>query len=334
MNTLQHGGPDAQGAAPHDFSTNGNGCGPCPEVAKALRQVSAAHYPDPRYTALRQQLAAFHAVSPARIVMAASASEFISRITAAVARVRPGTAVALPRLSYGDYARAAQAWGLAARCDEPVTADVGLAWHCEPSSPLGQSEAGLGTRLRTADPSAVQVIDRAYEPLRLDGMADVPDAALDTVWQLWTPNKALGLTGIRAAYAIAPTDAGDAVERVHAMAPSWPVGAHGVALLASWVQPSVQRWLDDSRTVLRHWKALQRKRCDDMGWHSLPSNCNFFVAAPPVKDVAQLGGRLRAHGVKLRDTASFGLPGHVRMAVLHPDSQHAWEEAWRAVRGI
>jgi len=31
--------------------------------------------------------------------------------------------------------------------------------------------------------------------------------------------------------------------------------------------------------------------------------------------------RLREHGVKLRDAATFGLPGHVRLGVLPPASQ-------------
>ena len=42
--------------------------------------------PTRRYTALRERLARFHGVDPARIVVAASASEFIGRITAAVAQ--------------------------------------------------------------------------------------------------------------------------------------------------------------------------------------------------------------------------------------------------------
>jgi histidinol-phosphate aminotransferase len=40
-------------------------------------------------------------------------------------------------------------------------------------------------------------------PLRLDGRPWPPPGRLG-LWQLWTPNKALGLTGVRAAYAMAP----------------------------------------------------------------------------------------------------------------------------------
>ena len=98
---LCHGGPDAQGAAPHDFSTNSNACGPCPLALTAVQQADATRYPDPAYTALRAQLAAFHGLAPARIVLAGSASEFIHRITALAAR-RGARAVAVPAHGYGD----------------------------------------------------------------------------------------------------------------------------------------------------------------------------------------------------------------------------------------
>jgi histidinol-phosphate aminotransferase len=37
-------------------------------------------------------------------------------------------------------------------------------------------------------------------------------------------------------------------------------------------------------------------------------------------------------GVKLRDTASFSLPGHVRLGVLPPASQSALRRAWTETR--
>ncbi|MGL6203454.1 MAG: aminotransferase class I/II-fold pyridoxal phosphate-dependent enzyme, partial [Giesbergeria sp.] len=57
-----HGGTDALGAALHDFSTNSNACGPCPAALAAVQQADATRYPDPAYTDLRAQLAAFHGV--------------------------------------------------------------------------------------------------------------------------------------------------------------------------------------------------------------------------------------------------------------------------------
>ena len=102
-----HGGPDAEGSPAFDFSTNSNACGPCPNALRAVQLADAARYPDPAYTALRAALGAFHRVDPGRVVLAASASEFIHRITA-LAAAQGVAHVAVPLHSYGDYAQAAE----------------------------------------------------------------------------------------------------------------------------------------------------------------------------------------------------------------------------------
>ena len=336
-----HGGPDAEGAPAHDFSTNSNACGPCPEVLREVQRADATRYPDPSYTALREALGAFHGVAAQRIVIAGSASEFIHRMTAWVAR-RGGGTVGLPAHSYGDYQHAARAWGL--QVERISGSDGGrpfvrLQWACEPSSPLGlrdpalaQWRAQCGGPHNGVDTDTLQVLDCAYVPLRLeDGCPDIPR----TAWQLWTPNKAVGLTGIRAAYAIAPAHVPIAhVHAVQAMAPSWPLGAHGVAMLTAWVQPSVQQWVLDSLVMLRGWKTRQQALCRALGWHEVSGSlANYFVARLPQAPASDLGSALktlRAHGVKLRDCASFGLPGHVRLGVLAPASQQALRQAWPA----
>ena len=322
-----HGGPDGQGAAPDDFSTNSNACGPCPDALAVVQQADATRYPDPAYTALRAQLAVFHGVAPARIVLAGSASEFIHRITALAVR-RGAGAVAVPAHGYGDYAQAARAWGLAF-CHAPG-AGAALQWACEPSSPLGRSDTALAAWLLDGSgQDALRVLDCAYHPLRLEGHAP-PPGRLGSVWQLWTPNKALGLTGVRAAYAIAPQGGEADAAALVALAPSWPVGAHGVALLQAWVQPRVQHWLAECLGVLRDWKARQLALCAALGWEVLPgSQANYFCARPPVADLPALLRHLRAQGIKLRDCASFGLPGVVRMGVLAPEAQEALRAAVR-----
>jgi histidinol-phosphate aminotransferase len=316
MTQRMHGGPDVLGVPRFDFSTNSNACGPCPSAWAAVREADASHYPDPSYADLRRQLAEFHGVDLSRILLAGSASEFIFRITAAVAQ-QGGQRKELPRVflpqhSYGDYAQAAQAWSLA----EAATADAAqLVWACEPASPLGIAYAPWPGQL-----SAKLVLDRAYEPLRLTGACSLTATQLAQVWQLWTPNKALGLTGVRAAYAIAPLGAEDKVAALERLCPSWPVGAHGVALLQAWVQPDVQAWLAASLLTLQAWKDRQITLLERLGWHCLPSDANFFCARPALScDLTQL----RAEGIKLRDTTSFGLPGHVRLGVLPPDAQEA-----------
>lgn len=320
-----HGGPDAFGVPLHDFSSNSNACGPCPSALSAVQQADATRYPDASYTALRLQLAAFHAVDAQRIVLAASASDFIFRITALVAQ-QGGRAVWLPPHSYGDYATAASAHRLALTLD---AAQANICWACEPSSPLGQAQSGL-TGLADAG-QTLCVLDSAYEPLRLSGTPSLTPAQAKRVWQLWTPNKALGLTGIRAAYAIAPLGAESHVETMSQLCPSWPVGAHGVAMLEAWTQPETQTWLADSLQVLRGWKARQLAVFESLGWVGLPSDANFFCAQPalaPAQNLQTSLAVLRARGIKLRDAASFALPGQVRVSVQPPAAQDALRQAW------
>lgn len=324
LNTRSHGGPDALGVPVHDFSTNGNACGPCPAAQIAVAQADASRYPDASYTQLRQLLGDFHGVDVARIVLAGSASEFIFRFTAWAARTG-ARSVAVPVLAYGDYAQAAQANGLlTARAD--AVADVH--WACDPTSPLGAAQHGLEALAALSAEGRWVVLDRAYEPLRLTGDLVLDAQALSAVWQLWTPNKALGLTGVRAAYAIAPMGAVDAVRALDALCPSWPLGAHGVALLQAWCARGTQQWLASTRQTLRMWKARQIALCEALGWHCVPSDANFFCARPA--EGLSLQG-LRARGIKLRDTSSFGLLHHVRLSVQPPGAQDALVAAVKAL---
>ena len=331
-----HGGPDAFGVPRFDFSSNSNACGPCPVAMVAIQRADASRYPDASYSVLRHQLAASHGVSEQRVVLAASSSEFILRITAMVARRGKSSlsSVWLPQHSYGDYAHAAAVHGLTVMTDPR---QAGLCWACEPSSPMGAAHEDW----RSAG-DAVRVIDRAYEPLRLSGKPTLTESRLAGFWQLYSPNKALGLTGVRAAYAIAPLDCGADVLAMEQLCPSWAIGAHGVTMLEAWTQPEAQTWLAASLDTLRLWKARQTSLCESLGWTVLPSDANFFVChtgLDPVSMTASVHGMqigsamtdLRKSGIKLRDCASFDLPGHVRLSVQPPAAQDTLQTAWKEI---
>lgn len=316
--TRQHGGPDARGPVRWDFSTNVNAAGPCPQALQALARVDASCYPDPRYHALRERLAAWHGVDARRILFAASASEFIQRITAVGQRLAPGP-VAVPALAYGDYAVAARACGRAV-----VDADADsatLRWCADPSSPLGQDDPP------PSDPSTTPtVVDAAYAPLRLAGATRWSDEVRHAVFQLYSPNKALGLPGIRGAYAIAPTAAAAAwpvqtwCEALNAAEPSWPLGAHAVALLDAWTDAANQAWLAEARQTLRGWTASLRTGLAELGLQPAPSVTPFLCARRPAALRAEA---LRRDGLAVRDTASLGLPGWMRVSAQPPQALDA-----------
>ena len=317
-----HGGTDALGLPAFDFSTNSNACGPCPITQTAIKQADVIRYPDPSYTALGNTLAGFHGCEASRIVIAGSASEFIFRITA-LAKLQGLDTVFVPSHSFGDYAHAAKVWGLPLMKD---VKDAGLVWNCQPSSPLGQVDSGV----IEVTSAAIQVLDLAYAPLQLSEMKPKAGRS-DAVWQLYSPNKALGLTGVRAAYAIAPLGSQVLVNRLAELSASWPLGAHGVALLDSWVTADVQTWLSNSLQTLQVWKVRQTELLESLGWTCQPSITNFFCAVPRLANGLTLElalASLRSQGIKLRNTASFGLPGQVRLSVQPPAAQNALREAW------
>lgn len=322
----QHGGTDALGVPLWDFSTNANACGPCPSALAALQAADPVPYPDPNYHALRQRLAALHRVSPARIVLAASASEALFRLSA-WARLQGVTRVHGSAQLYADCARAARAWGLQASAS-----GVGaLCWACEPSTPLGQAHTDWWL-----DSAALSVLDCAYAPLRLGGRPSLSAAQRARLWQLYSPNKALGLTGVRAAYLIAPyasqtgvkADFSLQVAGLVNLAPSWPIGAHGVALLHAWTSADAQTWLAQCRPTLRRWRARQVACLQALGWLCQPSQTPYFCAQPP--QPLNLDALRAAHGVKLRDASSFGLPGWYRLRVMPPPAQDALVQALRS----
>ena len=315
-----HGGPDADGVPPWDFSTNANACGPCPQAWARVQAAARRHYPDPAYTDLRQRLAHRYGVAPSRVLLAASGSEWILRFAAWCAQHALGP-VWWPVPGYGDYAHAAGVWGLV-RASSPAQARAG--WLCDPGSPLGQPEdAAVAKALLAA--GAPVTLDLAYAPLRLQGEAALSDAQRARCWQLHSPNKALGLTGVRAAYVIAPQDAPPKqLAELQALAPSWPIGADGVALLTAWTEPSTQRWLEATLATLAQWKAALVQMLQARGWEVAASVTPFLCARPPQPIDA---AALRAHGVKLRDATSLGLPGWWRLSAQPPQALQALAQA-------
>ena len=139
-------------------------------------------------------------------------------------------------------------------------------------------------------------------------------------------------TGLRAAYAIAPRGSEAATAGLAALAPSWPVGAHGVALLQAWCEDATQRWLAESLETLRDWKARQHAICEALGWTMLPSDTPFFCARLPLSPAR--AAALRRSGIRLRDATSFGLAGHARLSVQPPAAQDALRAAWQAAERV
>ncbi len=321
MSTV-HGGSDSGPAVLHDFSTNANPLPAPASLSAALHAADRCRYPDPQYLALREHLGSAHGVGAECILPASGGAEAIRRLSLA-ALLQGLREVWVPSPGFGDYAAAAHALGLRVRpyadVDELLQGLSGdtMVWLCEPCNPTGASLTSAQIAA-IAKRAALTVLDRAYEPLRLAGRPpDIPASC----WQLHCPNKALGHTGVRAAYLLAPK-ANALSDRLQSLAASWVLSAEGQVLLLQLHRPEIQAWLADSRSQLRLWTAQQREMLAGLGWQQRDSCTPFWLARP-----AAALPELRCSGIKLRDASSFGLPGWVRIATLPPQSQLALMES-------
>ena len=343
---VEHGGPDDGPPIAWDFSTNANPLLPAPGLMEALAQADRRHYPDPRYTALRARLAQHWHADAARVLPTAGSSEAIRRLSLA-ASLQGVRDVWVPVPGYGDYRAAAQALGLQvhdygdAQTLLPALAASNrpmLVWLCEPCNPTGQSLPpefwGELAATMAARPELIVALDRAYEPLRLQGDDPVPHHLARQCWQLWSPNKALGLTGVRAGAMLAPDQGHEQwLAALAALAPSWVLSAEGVALWQAWCEAPTQAWLHQARTTLRAWRDEQQAMLSSMGWQIQPSVTPFFLTRPSAPAWPDAGARqawlqaLRTQGIKWRDANSLGLPGWWRLSTQGPQARLALQRA-------
>jgi histidinol-phosphate aminotransferase len=323
---LVHGGTDSLPEPRYDFSSNANPLGPCPSVLAAVRAADLRLYPDPHYTRLRSRLAAFHGVSPDRVVVGAGASELILRL---IRRI-PGTVQQLVP-TFSEYARGAKISGRPLVSLRSPAAFLraqarhrGLGFLCWPNNPTG--DCWPADFVRQAGKAGPLVLDLAYAPLCDPAEAAEIEGAAKAAYRLYSPNKAFGLTGVRGAYIIAPR--GDA--KLSDAAPSWVIGRDAVAFLESCIEPRARRWLGSALPKVQQLRAHLATSLRQAGMAVRESPATFLLAN--VGDAARVTSELRRRGIRVRDASSFGLPQWIRLSGQPPDAQKALLKALKAVK--
>ena len=336
----QHGGSDSGPPIAHDFSSNASPLGAPPTLLQAVLTADRGRYPDPDYLTLRAHLGAAEAVDASRVLPASGGAEAIRRLSLA-AHLSGLREVWVPQPGFGDYAAAALALGLQVHRYASVQ-DLcqalqrpALVWVCEPCNPSGASFSAadwLALDIALQRGTSTLAIDTAYEALRLHGSSQLPPALAARAWVLACPNKALSLTGVRAAFMLAPvTNA--LLAHAQALAPSWVLSSEGVSLLMHWHSDETQAHLRQVRLRLQLWRDTQGQLLDELGWQQRPSCTNFWLAKPKQAGLlVSLLQPLRERGIKLRDATSFGLPGWARLSTQSPEAQHALQSALKGLQ--
>ncbi len=331
----EHGGPNSEelrrlGVDPAtllDFSVCTNPFGPSPRVHEALADVQLELYPDREAHALRAALAQKYALPPERILAGNGVSELIW--LAALALLHPLDRVLVVGPTYSEYARSvalrearASVWN--AREQDDFAVDIRaidgelrrcrprLMFLCNPNNPTGSvvaAEAIVG--LARNHPHTLFVIDEAYQAF-VRGLPSLLPTAENNLLILRSMTKDYALAGLRIGYAVGPSDLIGALANVR---PPWSVN--------SFAQAAAIAALRDDGHLARSLRELRGAKDDfvvgltRLGLEVRPSATHYFLLR--VSDAAGFRLALLRKGILVRDAASFGLPGFVRLATRRPE---------------
>ncbi len=331
LEVCPHGGPDyaelsAMGTDPDqvlDFSVCTNPFPPPPEIGKmSLDKFAIGRYPDPEATELRELLAAGLDVHPRNIIAGSGTTELIRLIT--LAYLRPGDRVLLLEPTYGEYEVAAriagarvikqrteEADGFFPRLEETAALVRAhrprILFLCNPDNPTGRylSRKNVEAILSTAG-DGLLVLDEAYLAFVEAPWSAADLISRDNVVLMRSMTKDYGLAGLRLGYAIAGAGIADCLRRVR---PPWNVNAIAQKVGAMMLQ---RDYLEKTRPQIREAGQFLRDGLSRSGFRIVPSQTHYFLVE--VGNSRRFRAALLGRGIQVRDCASFGLPGYVRVS--------------------
>jgi histidinol-phosphate aminotransferase len=309
------------------LSANENPLGASPlAVAAIVREAPRAHlYPDGGSRALRQALAARLSVSPEQILVGNGADELLGLIAGAA--LEPGAEVVVPEPSFEPYitltilagaeVRPSPLAGYETDLDDMrrrVTPRTRIVVLCSPHNPAGtivRRQPLLGFLEGLGEDPPLVLLDEAYRDFSDD--PDYPDgvALLERhprLIVLRTFSKIAGLAGLRVGYAVGSRASIDRLNRVRA-----PYNVNRLGQVAALAALEDVEHLARTRQAILEERAFLARELARRGYTFAPTQANFFLVR--VGDAAAARQRLRAGGILVRDGASVGFPGHLRITI-------------------
>jgi L-threonine-O-3-phosphate decarboxylase len=303
-----------------DFSANTNPR--VPEGIEAVHRdafVEARSYPSEPPADYRNAAAAYVDCRPDEVVpMPGGLAAIRSVVNLAVS---PGDSVLVPFPSFGEYAREVRLQGgEPAFVPHDTVLDVGpddLAEHalaivCNPNNPTGEADDpaaldGFAARCRDADTPLL--VDEAFL-----GFTDRPSlAGTPGVVVARSLTKLFGLPGLRAGFAVATGEYGEALTAARR-----PWNVSGPALATGTYCMRQTDFIAKTRERVR----TERSRLQDMlsaQFDVHPSDAPFLLFDVRDRDADTILEHARERGLALRDARTFrGLDSHIRIAVRLP----------------
>jgi histidinol-phosphate aminotransferase len=325
-----HGGPDhaelkALGFSPQqvmDFSVCCNPYPPPSAVRRAMSSLDICRYPDTSSARLRQKLADMLGIPEDRILAGSGTTELIRLI--ALAYISPGDEVLILAPTYAEYELTCRisGAGINRSTDAPAN-DIYPAgsvltalrhrsfkalFLCNPNNPTGSyfSRLEIESILDQAGDSLL-VLDEAYTSFVAGAWSALDLLDRGNVILLRSMTKDYGLAGLRLGYALASDEI---MRNLTLVCPPWNVNIAaqqaGLAVLDS------GDYLERSLARISRAKNYLVSELEKIGLKPQPSRANFFL----IETGSGQHWRkvLLKHGILVRDCASFGLPGYVRIA--------------------
>lgn len=320
---LPYGAPQLD--VPVRLNTNETAEPPPPEFESLVRErltgLDLHRYPDRRFTALRQRLAAKEGLAPQRVWAANGSNEVLIQLFQAYGG--PGRTALLFRPGYSMYPLLARVTNTAAvECDlpddfvlTPELAERAVATHrpdlivlAHPNNPTGIATPLEAVRTLHDAGQALVVVDEAYVEFGAPSARALLDV-LPRVVVCRTFSKAYRLAGLRLGYLLAHDWVVDDLRRVRL--PYHLDTIKQVAAIAA---------LELGPAMLTHIPRVAEER-DRLGAamtalpgvHVYPSNANFLLFRTRIQDLFQ---RLLDRGVLVRDfSSSPRLEGCLRVTI-------------------
>lgn len=314
---------------------------PLPEVAAVVAAGAEAlnRYPDGPARALRLALAERHGVGPDEVVVGNGSCELI--LYAGQALLDPGTTVvhATPSFSlYGHLAATAGAETVAV----PLADDDGhdleamaaavdertrLVIVCNPNNPTGvyRSADAIERFVDSLPEDLAILVDEAYYDF-----VDRPDVGRTLSLARERPNllvtrtfsKAHGLCGLRVGYGIGGAGWIEALDKVRQ-----PFNTNALGQAAAIESLRHPFPLERRVRALMAERGRVQEALAETSWSFTPSQANFVLVRPDVEPEEGVPGvheQLLRLGVIVRDGASLGCPGRLRVSIGTPEENDAF----------
>ena len=314
------------------LSSNEGALGPSSRAVVAYENAvrSLHRYPDIGHDKLRQAIAAFHHIDPAKIVCGAGSDEIIIGLCRAY--LAPGDEVLYSRHGFLMYPLAALACGatpvIAPEVDLTTSVDNLLAavtprtrmvFIANPNNPTGTYLPHAEVlRLRQGLPDDVLLIlDEAYfEFVTADDYASGLNLVNDHTANIVvtrTFSKIYGLGGMRLGWGYCPQVVTDVLNRIRN-----PFNLSIPTLEAGLAAVEDTAFLTTCKEHNAHWRQWMAQKITDLGLEITPSQGNFVLVhfpANPGQDSAAADAFLRSRGIIVRAMHSYGLGEWLRMTV-------------------